>query len=91
MLSAICFNLDQSKILSFGNGLKMSPYQIVLIQDQTARFVQSDLNLVCLKKDSNIEELSPLSALMSQNKYIYLSQTSPVLTCLQCKSFENTM
>ena len=25
MLSTICFNLDQSKILSFGNGLTKSP------------------------------------------------------------------
>ena len=27
MLSAICFNLDQSKILSSGNGLNTSPKQ----------------------------------------------------------------
>ena len=27
MSSAICFNLDESKILSFGNGLRQSPWK----------------------------------------------------------------
>ena len=53
MPSAICFNLDQSKILLSGNGL-------------TVYYMTKFLNLT-------------------------LSQTSPGFTCLQYKSFENTV
>ena len=51
MSSAICFNLNQSKILSSGNGLEnvfiriVSSNQAVQIKDQTAQNMQSDLNL----------------------------------------------
>ena len=53
MPSAICFNLDQSKILLSGNGL-------------TVYYMTKFFNLT-------------------------LSQTSPGFTCLQYKSFENTV
>ena len=43
MLSAICFNLDQSKILSSANGLTEIHILPVKIQDHTACLLQTDL------------------------------------------------
>ena len=50
MLSAICFNLDQSKVLSSGNGLTLSllvtkqgAFVDSVNQNQTAQDVQFDL------------------------------------------------
>ena len=38
MLSAICFNLDQSKILSSGNGVKASPLYMYIKPESGGRY-----------------------------------------------------
>ena len=56
MSSAICSNLDQSKIFSFGNGLIVCSYHVVYI---TGKLFGSTVYLISLPQFSLIKDEDP--------------------------------
>ena len=59
MLSAVCFDFDQPKILSSGNGIKSNSYCISTFLFQTNYFIVS---IFYPSSDNNILALSKLKA-----------------------------
>ena len=53
MSSTICFNLDQSKILSSGNGLKFN--LVLFTEDNSFTFSMGEIDKIISQKVMNVE------------------------------------